>query len=206
MSIFDNHARTWDDNPIHWERSEAIEKNIIDLVPVKHSMRALEYGAGTGILSFLLADKFSEITLMDNSSEMVQVMHEKVQKSGLLQLKPVFFDLEHSTYKGSKFDFVYSQMVLHHVSNTAQLIKKFSEMLNPGGYLAIADLFSEDGSFHGVGFEGHKGFDLAVMKAEIEEYEFTHLASRNCYTIKKIITDKEKEFPVFIMIASKSGL
>jgi tRNA (cmo5U34)-methyltransferase len=206
MSIFDNHARTWDDNPIHWERSEAIAKNIIDLVPIKHSMRALEYGAGTGILSFLLADKFSEITLMDNSFGMVQVMHEKVQKSGLLHLKPVFFDLEHSDYKGSKFDFVYSQMVLHHVSNTAQLIKKFSEMLNPEGYLAIADLFSEDGSFHGEDFEGHKGFDLAVMKAEIEECGFTHLASRNCYTIKKIITDKEKEFPVFIMIASKSGL
>jgi ubiquinone/menaquinone biosynthesis C-methylase UbiE len=49
-------------------------------------MKALEYGAGTGILSFLLSESFSEITLMDNSQEMVNVMHEKVISGKLKSL------------------------------------------------------------------------------------------------------------------------
>ena len=51
-------------------------------------------------------------------------------------------------------------MVLHHVNDIEKIIGKFYRLLNPGGYLAIADLYEEDGSFHGDGFTGHKGFNM----------------------------------------------
>ena len=62
-------------------------------------------------------------------------------------------------YGEGSFDLIYTLMVLHHVGDVETIIRKFRGLLNPGGYLAIADLYSEDGSFHGEGFSGHMGFD-----------------------------------------------
>ena len=67
-------------------------------------MTALEYGAGTGITSFLLKDYLKEITLMDNSSEMVKVINEKIKTSEVRNLKTLNFDLESMDYKLAKFD------------------------------------------------------------------------------------------------------
>ena len=41
-------------------------------------MTAMEFGAGTGLLSFILKDHLKEITLIDNSEGMVKVLNEKV--------------------------------------------------------------------------------------------------------------------------------
>ena len=60
-------------------------------------------------------------------------------------------------------------MVLHHVGDIDTIIKKFHDLLNPGGYLAIADLYSEDGSFHGEGFHGHRGFDPVSLAALLQK-------------------------------------
>jgi hypothetical protein len=49
------------------------------------------------------------------------------------------------------------------------LSKSFMSLLKPGGHLAIADLYTEDGSFHGDGFHGHKGFDPAILAAMLEK-------------------------------------
>ena len=73
MSNFDSRAREWDKDKMHMERSVAIAAVLEKMIPLSHSMKALEYGAGTGILSFLLKDKFSEITLMDSSQVMINV-------------------------------------------------------------------------------------------------------------------------------------
>lgn len=203
MNEFDARARDWDSNPIHWERSEAIAKAILKQIPVKPGMKALEYGAGTGILSFLLADNFAEITLMDNSTAMVQVMHEKIANTQLKHLKPLVFDLEQSDYDTQKFDFIFSQMVLHHVLEPQLLLTKFYQMLNPNGYLAIADLYPEDGSFHGDEFNGHKGFDTSALQAHLEKTGFTNVITQPCYTIRKTINDTVREFPIFLMVGSK---
>jgi tRNA (cmo5U34)-methyltransferase len=123
-------------------------------------------GAGTGILSFLLRDKLSEITMMDSSGEMVNVMKEKVAVSGFKSLKPVLFDLEHQDFKAHKFDIIFNQMVLHHVNDVKAILKKFYSLLSPGGFLAIADLYSEDGSFHGIEANVHCGFDVKALPAQ----------------------------------------
>jgi tRNA (cmo5U34)-methyltransferase len=201
--FFDSSARQWDDNPVHWERSRAIAKAFTNLVPVKSDMTALEYGAGTGILSFLLSDRFSEITLMDNSKEMVSVMHEKISKSKIENLKPLYFDLETDDYSKKQFNCIYTQMVLHHVLKHELILAKFYRLLKDGGYLAIADLYAEDGSFHGEGFEGHNGFDVHALKASLVKIGFTHLATNPCFVINKYIEDTPTQFPIFLMVALK---
>ena len=204
MNEFDIKAVEWDKNPMHWDRSEAIAKEIIKLIPLKNEMTALEYGAGTGITSFLLKDYLKEITLMDNSSEMVKVMNEKIKTTKVKNLKALNFDLEHTDYKGGKFDLIFTQMVLHHVTDTENIIKTFYGLLNPEGYLAIADLFPEDGSFHGEGFSGHKGFDIEKLSKLVQKIGFTNISHRQCFVINKKISDTEtKQFEVFLLIANR---
>lgn len=204
MSHFDDAARNWDNNPIHWERSKAIANVIKSAIPIKSGMKALEYGAGTAILSFILQDQFKEITLMDSSTEMVKVMQEKVVKNGFKHLKPLYFDLEHYNYIEETFDIIYSQMVFHHVENINALLEQFDKILNPGGYLAIADLYTEDGTFHDFNFNGHKGFDPVELAKTISEYNFHTISHNQCYVVKRENPNGTiKEFPIFLLTALK---
>jgi len=204
MNEFDNKAAEWDKNPMHWDRSEAIANEIINLIPLKQEMTALEYGAGTGITSFLLKDHLKEITLMDNSVEMIKVMNEKIKATLTKNLKTLTFDLEHTDYTADKFDLIFTQMVLHHVTDIETIIKKFYHLLKPGGHIAIADLYSEDGSFHGEGFNGYKGFDVDKLSSRIIAHGFTNISHKTCYVINKKISDTEtKQFEVFMIIGKR---
>ena len=202
INEFDIKAAGWDNNPMHWDRSVAITDLIKKLIPLKKRMIALEYGAGTGIASFLLKDNLREITLMDSSSEMVRVMNEKIKKTKVKNLKPINYDLESSDYTSGKFDLIFTLMVLHHVSDVENLIRKFHDLLNPNGYLAIADLYPEEGLFHGEEFSGHKGFDVAILSNQIARQGFRDISHTKCFVIDKKISDTiTKQFDVFLLIA-----
>ena len=203
MNEFDIKAAEWDNNPMHRDRSEAIAKGIINSIPLNKEMGVLEFGAGTGITSFLIKDRVKEITLMDDSSEMVKVMNEKISASKATNLKAVNFNLESSVYEDEKFDLIITQMVLHHVGDIGLIISRFRKLLNPGGYLAIADLYTEDGTFHGPGFTGHKGFDIEELSGLLGRHGFINITSGKCYVINRKISDDEtKQFDVFLMTAN----
>jgi 2-polyprenyl-3-methyl-5-hydroxy-6-metoxy-1,4-benzoquinol methylase len=174
-------------------------------VPLNPLMRALEYGAGTGITSFYMKDHLKEIIMMDNSAEMVKKMNEKILLAKAANLKALFFDLEHNNYTAGKFDLIFTQMVLHHVMDTENITARFYNLLNPGGYLAIADLYPEDGSFHGNDFIGHKGFDTEELSALISRHGFTNISHSRCFVINKKISDTEtRQFDVFLLTACKT--
>ena len=201
MSEFDARARDWDKNQRYIDRSEAVAKAMLQTIPFQKSMKALEYGSGTALLSFALKDKFEEIVLMDNSLEMTRVTEEKIADLKIQNMKPLFFDLEHQDYSGS-FDIIYNQMVMHHVNDVDAVLSKFYHLLNPGGYLAIADLYTEDGSFHSTGFEGHPGFDVDRLGDILKGIGYTNIEHQQCYRIDKTDEDgNAKEFPIFLLTA-----
>jgi tRNA (cmo5U34)-methyltransferase len=200
---FDLKAREWDKNQMHVERAAAIAKSMEEIIPLNKHMKALEFGAGTGLLSFLLADRLAEITLVDNSTEMINMIKGKISGKQEQHMRPVLINLEKEDYL-ENFDIIYSQMVLHHVDDVPGILKKFFRMINPGGYLAIADLYSEDGSFHGDGFTGHKGFEVEYLARELAEDGFRNIRRQTCFTIQKVTEQGTmKDFPVFLLVAGK---
>lgn len=56
---FDARARTWDDDPDKTARAQAVATGIRREVPLFPALRALEYGCGTGLLSFALRADFT---------------------------------------------------------------------------------------------------------------------------------------------------
>jgi tRNA (cmo5U34)-methyltransferase len=200
---FDLKAREWDKNQVHVERAAAIAQSMEKIIPLNKHMKALEFGAGTGLLSFLLADRLAEITLIDNSTEMINVVKGKISGQEMLHMKPVLINLEQEDYP-EHFDIIYSQMVLHHVDDVSGILKKFYRMVNPDGYLAIADLYTEDGSFHGEGFTGHMGFDVELLAKEMADDGFKNITHHTCFTIQKITEQGTvQNFPVFLIVAKK---
>lgn len=199
MSDFDKVAREWDKDKMHLERSTAIAEMLETMVPLSPSMKALEMGAGTGMLSFLLRDQLAEITLVDNSAEMIKVCEEKIEYHQTTHIKTLCMDLEHSD-PGQKYDLVYSQMVLHHVSDVEAMLRKFYTLLNTGGYLAIADLYLEDGSFHGPEVKVHLGFDPEILKEKLESGGFNSLLFKTCFEVKR---ESGRKYPVFLLVAKK---
>ena len=67
MSEFDNKAGAWDANPMHLERSKAIAARLLEIIPVDGRLKALEFGAGTGLLKmalFMIPDSPDIVGLM----------------------------------------------------------------------------------------------------------------------------------------------
>ena len=201
MDSFDSRAREWDKDKMHLERSIAIAAELVKTIPLRHSMKALEYGAGTGILSFLFKDRFTEITLMDNSQEMIKVCEEKVEYHKATHIKPVWHNLENTSYT-STFDIIYNQMVLHHVNEVENIIGKFHTLLNPDGYLAIADLYTEDGSFHGPDVKVHWGFDPDKLRELLKEKGFINIEHKTCFILKR---ESGIEYPIFLLVGQKGA-
>lgn len=199
MSEFDARAREWDKDKMHMDRSLAIAAGLEEMIPLEPSMKALEYGAGTGILSFLLKNRFAEITLMDNSTEMIKVCVEKTDYHKTNHILPICFDLEHKDYDGS-FDVIYNQMVLHHVVDYESIVGTFYSLLNPGGYLAIADLYPEDGSFHGLDVQVHLGFDPEKLAEILKQIGFKNINYKTCFEVKR---ESGLKYPVFLLVANK---
>lgn len=204
MNHFDQSAATWDAESMHQERTNAIAKEIANIVPLQSEWKILEFGAGTGALSFLLKDTVKEISMLDISTEMVNVMKQKVRDLGSSRLKPVLLDLEKEDYSGELRNMIMTSMAFHHVHNIPLLISKFYQMLTQDGYAVIADLYSEDGSFHGSGFDGHNGFDPNELGQQFIDAGFVAFSAKECYVIHKKTENGEwKDFPVFLLVVRK---
>ena len=201
---FDTVAQSWDQNPVNAKRTQAIAIALRSIFNFKEKKTAMEFGAGTGLLSISLRDLFFEITLLDSSSEMVRIAKEKLAKEDINHLTPIFFDLEKEDYTIKTFDIVFSQMALHHVLEVDSIISKFYKLLNPGGLLTIADLYKEDGTFHEFDFNGHKGFDPDELSKVFEKSGFREISYKPCYEIIKTEgPNKGKSYPIFLLTGKK---
>ena len=54
MNEFDQKAAQWDAKPVRVERARAVAAGIKAALPLSPHVTALEYGCGTGLLSFAL--------------------------------------------------------------------------------------------------------------------------------------------------------
>jgi hypothetical protein len=96
-------------------------------------------------------------------------------------------------------------MVLHHVADTETIINRFSRLLRTGGYIAIADLYEEDGSFHGEGFNGYMGFNIEALSEILRRNKFVNISNRTCFVIDRKISETEsKKFEVFLLVANRT--
>jgi ubiquinone/menaquinone biosynthesis C-methylase UbiE len=203
-SDFDARAATWDDDPEKVERAQAVADAIVRHVALSRSMRAMEYGCGTGLLSFMLRPRLGHVTLADVSDGMLAVAAGKIAAAHDAAMRAVKLDLIDDPLPSDRFEVIYSLMTLHHIPDTDAVLRRFHAVLAQPGHLCIADLDTEDGSFHGPGFEGHLGFDRAVLAAKAREAGFATVEFWTAHEMIKTVDGAPRRYPVFLMVARKA--
>lgn len=204
MTNFNERAKDWDSDPMKVERARAVADAIRKMIPLSQKMSALEYGCGTGLLSFALQPDLGQITLADTSQGMLDVLAEKISASGVENMRRLRLDLAVDPLPAQRYHITYSLMTLHHIEGTKDILNKFHAILEPKGYLLIADLDKEDGSFHTDGTtDVYKGFARGELQAQVEAAGFGNVKFTTAYVIKKKIVNEERSFPVFLMSAQK---
>ena len=202
--MFDERAKTWDSDPMKVERAGAVADALRAAIPLRPGMSALEYGCGTGLLSFALQADIASITLADTSEGMLAVLSDKIQAARADNMHPVRLDLVTDPLPAARFDLVYSLMVLHHIPDTATILRRFHAVLDPGGWLAVVDLDREDGSFHADrAAQVHHGFERAALQAIAEAAGFSQVRFSTVYEIKKTSAGGTRTYPLFLMTARK---
>ena len=205
MIDFDSKARDWDSNPVFQERADKIAAAIRAAIPLNTKMHALDYGCGTGLLSFPLKDALGHITLKDSSAGMLDVLREKIAAQGVANMTVRQADLSSQPLPEERYDLIYTSMVLHHIPDTAAMLATFHALLNRSGNLCVADLDQEDGSFHGLDVDVHHGFARADLARLAEAAGFVDVRFSTVFEIaKETATGGTRGYPVFLMLARKN--
>ena len=198
MATFDERARDWD-TPERITRATRVAAAIREAVPLQPTDRLVDVGAGTGLLGLALADDVGEIVLSDPSAGMIEVATEKLVASGLRSVQAVRHDLLVDQPPSDRFDVAVSLLVLHHLEDTAGALVAIRDLLVPGGRIALADLDTEDGTFHSADADGihHRGFDRAALAKLATAAGFVDVATRTATVIDG--GGANGGFPVFLL-------
>jgi SAM-dependent methyltransferase len=102
----------------------------------------VDLGAGTGRFSLAAARRFDQVTAVDISPAMVQLLRDRAAEAGVANLRCVqagFLSYEHA---GPPADAVYTRNALHQLPDfwKAVALDRIAAMLRPGGVLRLHDL------------------------------------------------------------------
>mgnify|MGYP003979773555 FL=1 len=197
--LFNEKAKDWDANEMRTMLSAAIGSSILEHVSLHEQMRVMDFGAGTGLISSQVAPLVKKIVAVDISEAMLNKLVAKPELQAKVEI--VCQDIIEKPI-ADNFDLIMSAMSMHHVKDTSKLIQRFSEHLNPGASIALADLDKEDGSFHPEDSEGvfHLGFKRNELQIILEKYGFREIQFVTAHTINK----EEKKYPIFLVTATKN--
>lgn len=196
---FDARAATWDDDPGKAERAARVAAAIRRAVPLDTSMRLLEFGAGTGLLTQALRDDVGPVTLTDTSEGMRQVMQDKIAAGAIADARVWDLDLATGPLPDEQFDVVVSLMALHHIADTDAVLANVAALLAPGGRLVVVDLDAEDGSFHGHDAPVHKGFDRDDLAGRLTRAGYVDVTVGDCTDVQR----DNGTFPLFLAVATR---
>jgi ubiquinone/menaquinone biosynthesis C-methylase UbiE len=201
MSTFDERAREWD-TPERQERARGLAAVIRAGVSLTPSMRAIDIGAGTGLLGLELAGDVGQIVLAEPSAGMLEVAREKLASGAWPNASAIRFDLLADPAPSPPFDLAVSLLVLHHVADTTDALRAVHALLAPGGRIALLDLDAEDGSFHDEDATGvhHHGFERAGIVRLAAAAGFGELETRTATEIER----DGRAYPLFLLTGRRS--
>ncbi|BCD62610.1 methyltransferase [Nitratiruptor sp. YY08-26] len=192
MSSFDKRAQEWDKNDRRVQTAKKVANAVKSCINEKN-LKILDFGCGTGLVSYELTNIADSITGIDTSPKMVEMFNAKSTTPAIKAFCKDIDEIE------KKFDLIVSSMTFHHIKDIDAIIEKLRKKLQPGGIICVADLVKEDGSFHSDNSEVHHfGFDVETLAKEFEKQGFTQVCQKIVHTI-----EKHKNFDVFLLCMQK---
>lgn len=196
---FAHRAAEWD-SPEKTKMTEIFVAEMLRLVDIQNDWKALEIGAGTGLVGMQLLSKVGNLVFEDTSSAMLDVLKGKLTAESPVEI----VHGEVYDYNKQDIDLAFSCMAFHHIPDIERTLSHLAVITKPNATVVIGDLLSEDGSFHRFEPIPHKGFDLDWLKNQFKKTGFQVLTAEPYHMLRRertegVITD----YLQFILVARK---
>lgn len=133
------------------ERPERIEEEapdkLVDLLGLQPGDFVADVGAGTGYLSWRLAEKVGpsgKVFAVDIQPEMIQLLRENMRQRGLQNVVPVLGMEADPNLAPASIDLVIMVDVYHEFSFPYEMTQAIVRALKPGGRIAFVEYRAED--------------------------------------------------------------
>jgi len=194
---FKSKADKWDKGSIRVNGAKKIADAIKQNIKLTSDMEILDFGVGTGLLGFEIAKNVKKVYGVDISPNMIKKLKEKNTLESSIEV--YCQDIIKNPLQ-KNFDGLVSSMTLHHIQDLKLFFKTIYKNIKKNGFIAIADLDKEDGSFHSDN-KGvfHFGFNKKELCKIILKAGFTKINFQIINTISK----PNKDFDIFLITAKR---
>ena len=163
------------------------------------SWKALEIGAGTGLVGLKVEPLVGKVVLVDTSESMLEVLKQKLHSDSKVEVvHGEVFD-----YVKEDIDFVFSAMAFHHLTDVEKTLQHLSTITKSGAWVVVGDLVTEDGSFHGFEPIPYCGFDTDVLAKQFVKAGFEVKLVKIYNVITRITNEKTTNYDQFMLIAKR---
>jgi 2-polyprenyl-3-methyl-5-hydroxy-6-metoxy-1,4-benzoquinol methylase len=146
--LWDGAAATFDDEPDHGLRNEITREawsQLLQRLLPSPPVAVLDAGCGTGSLSTLLGSLGYRVTGIDVSPAMLAIAREKVRNAAL-QVGFLMQNAAAPMIPGREFSVVLCRHVLWTIPNPRAVLRRWSELLRPGGRMVLIEGFWHTGA------------------------------------------------------------
>lgn len=141
---FDTVAPQWD-NLRKGFFSEAVREKAFDVAGVMPGKLAADIGAASGFVTEGLLKRGLRVIAVERSEAMLEEMRRKFGEGGAVEYR--IGEAESLPLEDGSVDYVFANMVLHHVDSPSAAIREMARIVKPGGRLIITDLDRHDFEF-----------------------------------------------------------
>ena len=164
--------------------------DLINGLSLSDKAAVMEVGPGEGQLLTELAQRFKNLTALDNSKDMLDKSRSAIAERGQSGVEFILGDTAVARKQNVSSDLIIFDMVLHHISSPAKTFKDSAALLNSDGYLLIVELCSHDQDWVRescgdlwLGFE-EGDLDHWAQRAGLEKQQSSYLGLRNGFQIQ----------------------
>lgn len=199
---FETLAKELDSKPIRVQNAMTFVDKIKEMIQVDiKNFNLLDYGCGSGLVSFGFAKDVQIIDGYDYFKGMLEIYNIKTSKMGFENINGVFHDINKEHLKLNQYDLAVANMTMHHRNSVDDFVAKLANCLKKNGQLFIADLCKEDGTFHSDNTDVvHFGFEIDDIKSSFEKAGLKNISVSVLQTIEK----SAKSYDVFFATGRKS--
>lgn len=130
------------------EEEEATSK-LIESLQLKPGMVIADIGAGSGVISVLMAEKVAptgEVLAVDVQQKMLDALKAKCTRLGIKNIKPVLGKTKSPQLPAEKVDLAIMVDVYHEFDFPYEMVQGISEAMKPGGRVVFVEYRKEDAS------------------------------------------------------------
>ena len=117
------------------ENQQSVGIRMIDMLNIKRGATVLDLGCGTGHLTRVLSERVGpegKVVAVDPDGERLKIAREKYSAQNI-----EYIQADDKTFPPGQYDLIFSNIVIHWISDKKAVLKRVYQNLRPGGRFAF---------------------------------------------------------------------